>query len=224
MNDKLSSLYHHLGYVFQKQTLITAALSHRSVGNKNNERLEFLGDSALNFIISAELYRRFPTAKEGELSRLRASLVKGETLAQLAKEFSLGDYIRLGPGELKSGGFRRASILADALEAIVGAIYLDAGFVVCEQCVLRWFSERLEASHFAVIGKDPKTQLQEYLQSRHLPLPVYKILAVEGQAHAQTFYVECRVDALQKVTLGVANNRRKAEQIAAKLLFEAIDE
>lgn len=217
----LDRLMPKLGYEFNNINLLQAALTHRSVRGPNNERLEFLGDSLLNFIIADQLYHRLTQAKEGDLSRLRALLVKGETLAEIAQEFELGDFLRLGPGELKSGGFTRKSILADAFEAIIGAIYLDANFETCRQKVLDWFDNRLQEIHLAV-KKDPKTRLQEYLQSRHLPLPQYDILTIEGEAHAQVFHIECRVSGLTFVTNSVGPSRRKAEQLAAQKYLELL--
>lgn len=213
--NKLEELMQNLGYQFADKNLLEMALTHRSLRGSNNERLEYLGDSALNFIIAFALYQRFAKAREGELSRLRSNLVKGETLALLAQELHLSDYIRLGMGEKKAGGAQRESILADAMEAIIGAIFLDGGFqVACEQ-VLRWYQKRLETISIKNL-KDPKTQLQEYLQSEKLPLPEYTIVDIQGEAHAQTFFIECRVAGLQHVAKGSNKSRRKAEQDAAK--------
>jgi ribonuclease III len=219
--DLLDSLMQKLGYKFKDITLLQAALTHRSVKGKNNERLEFFGDAFLNFIIAEQLYILFDTAKEGELSRWRASLVNGETLAEIAKEFRLGEYLRLGPGELKSGGFTRKSILADALEAIIGAIYFDANFGVCRDRVLNWFKTRLKAIH-PYVEKDPKTKLQEYLQAKHLPLPRYEILALEGEAHAQLFHIKCQVAGFSFATEGTGSSRRKAEQFAAEKYLDLL--
>jgi ribonuclease-3 len=215
-------LLHKLNYAFKNIDLLKAALTHRSIRGQNNERLEFLGDSLLNFIIAEQLYKTFLSAEEGDLSRLRAILVKGDTLAEIAQEFCLGDYLRLGPGELKSGGFLRKSILADAFEAVIGAIYLDSDFETCREHVLSWFASRIKEVHLA-IQKDPKTRLQEYLQSRHLPLPKYEILAIEGEAHAQLFHIECRVLGLSYATTSVGSSRRKAEQLAAEKYLELLN-
>jgi ribonuclease-3 len=212
---ELRELYRLLGYHFSNPKLVEEGLTHRSSGFPHNERLEYLGDALLNTIIAAELFRRFPNASEGELSRLRASLVREETLAAVARGLRLGDYLRLGPGELKSGGFRRASILADAFEALVGAMYLDGGFATCEATVLALFQPRLEHDIPSAELKDPKTRLQEYLQSQHMPLPVYNVLQVQGEAHAQSFTVECSIPGLDHVTQGEGSSRRKAEQEAA---------
>lgn len=213
-----------LGYTFKTPELLEDALKHRSFrGDKNNERLEFLGDSVLNFIIAAALFRKCPSAREGELSRLRASLVRAETLAALAQEFELGKYLRLGAGELKSGGSHRASILSDAMEAVLGAIYLDAGLAVCERCVLNWYASRL--SNFSELPnlKDAKTRLQEYLQAQKYPLPSYEILSIEGMQHAQTFRVKCSVEGLKQEAIGAGTSRRRAEQEAAQKILELLE-
>jgi ribonuclease III len=222
--SNLANLIEKLHYKFQDESLLRAALTHRSVHGENNERLEFLGDSLLNCIIALAIYQHYPTAKEGELSRLRASLVKGETLAILAQQFELNKYIRLGPGELRSGGAQRESILADALEAIIGAIYLDSDFQVCKELVLSWFADRLSLSDISDNLKDPKTLLQEYLQAQKLPLPLYTILSVTGEAHAQMFHIECRVPDLNQVAAGIGRSRRKAEQEAARKLLLLIQQ
>lgn len=221
--QKLGRLIQQLGYQFKNALLLEAALSHRSVGNQNNERLEFLGDAILNFIIAAELFKLYPKAREGELSRMRARLVNGEMLAILANEFQLGDFLRLGAGELKSGGYRRQSILADAMEAIIGAIYLDADLQTCQERILNWFGSRLAAVTSLDSLKDPKTQLQEYLQAQKLPLPEYKIIAITGEAHAQTFYITCTVAGIPHISEGVGPSRRKAEQEAAQKMFEILN-
>jgi len=220
MNELLRSAFlRRLGYVFIDESLREQALTHRSASSRHNERLEFLGDSLLGQIISAQLYHRFPTASEGEMSRMRASLVKEKTLAELAAELQLGDVLHLGSGELKSGGFRRESILADALEALIGAIYLDAGFVECERVVLLLFASRLEQLPEAGTDKDAKTRLQELLQGLHLPLPQYDLLATYGEAHAQTFHVRCTLHDGQ-IAEGRGSSRRRAEQEAAELLLQ----
>jgi ribonuclease-3 len=223
VNQDLYLLSKKIGYSFQNIQLFKAALTHRSVRGSNNERLEFLGDSIVNFVIAEELYKRLPSAKEGELSRLRANLVKGETLAELAREFNLGNYLNLGPGELKSGGFRRESILADAIEAIIGAIYLDGGIAQCQACVLKWYTDRLQQQALQLYIKDAKTKLQEYLQSRGLELPNYEVLSIQGEAHEQTFYVSCVVVSLAMNAEGMGSSRRKAEQEAAKNLLVLLE-
>lgn len=209
-----------LGYLFRQPQLLEEALTHRSAGGRNNERLEFLGDSILNFVIAAELYATHPRAAEGELSRLRATLVREETLAELAQRLNLGDHLRLGSGEMKSGGFRRASILADALEAVFGAVYLDSDFETCQRLILRHYQERLAALPAVSELKDPKTRLQEYLQARQRALPLYQVLEISGEDHAQSFKVECVVDAVRTVAVG--STRRRAEQEAARRALELL--
>lgn len=215
MSNSLNAFSRRIGHTFDDSGLLELAMTHRSFGGQNNERLEFLGDSIVNFIIAEALFQRFPQAREGQLSRLRARLVKGQTLAELAREMAFGECLRLGSGEMKSGGHRRESILADAVEAVLGAIYLDAGMEVARARVLSWYAERLEAISLDDTQKDPKTRLQEFLQSRQVPLPRYEVTSVEGEAHAQTFTVECHVEVLEEHTLGVGSSRRHAEQQAA---------
>ncbi|MGM8849192.1 ribonuclease III [Salinicola sp. V024] len=214
-----------IGHDFRDPALLELALTHRSVGGSNNERLEFLGDSIVNFVIGEALFKRFPAAREGQLSRLRAGLVKGQTLAVVAREFELGGCLRLGSGEMKSGGHRRDSILADALEGVIGAIYLDAGMDVARSRVLAWFGTRLEAIDLHNTQKDPKTRLQEFLQSRQQALPRYEVISVEGEAHSQTFSVECHVSMLgdESPTLGEGSSRRIAEQQAAELALSKLE-
>jgi ribonuclease-3 len=216
LNQSLETLATKFAYQFSNENLLEDALTHRSKGSVNNERLEFLGDAILGVVIAEALYRRFPKATEGELSRFRAALVKKETLAELAREFSLGDYLRLGPGELKSGGFRRDSILADAMEAVIGAIFLDSDMLNARDFVLRCFEGRLENLSEDQAFKDPKTRLQEYLQARRLDLPTYEVVATHGSEHAQTFEVHCRIPGLAEPVVGRGTSRRKAEQAAAK--------
>ncbi len=210
--DKLQQL---LGYRFARQALLQTALTHRSFSKSNNERLEFLGDGVLNFVVAHLLFERFPDADEGQLSRLRAHLVKGATLAILARQFQLGDYLELGPGERKSGGFRRDSILAGALEAVIGAVYLDGGFVVVADLIAAIYREMLSTLTLEQGFKDPKTRLQEFLQGRGMNLPEYRVLSTAGEAHDQLFQVECAVADAQILTLGDGGNRRAAEQQAA---------
>ena len=216
LNNPLKRLSRSLGYQFADDQLMELALTHRSCGNQNNERLEFLGDSILNFVIADALFQQFPKAKEGQLSRLRARLVKGVTLAELAREMDLGEYLRLGSGELKSGGFRRESILADAVEALIGAIYLDSDLEQCRVRILDWYQSRLAALSLDDTQKDPKTRLQEFLQSRRVELPKYNLIKVEGEAHAQTFYIECEIALLNEPTRGQGSSRRIAEQQSAE--------
>ncbi|MEW6764823.1 MAG: ribonuclease III [Pseudomonadota bacterium] len=216
MPDPLARLSSRLEHEFQDPALLELAMRHRSVGGKHNERLEFLGDGLLNFVIADELYARRPHASEGELSRYRASLVREDTLAELASELKLGDFLILGSGELKSGGYRRGSTLADAFEAIIGAVYLDSGFEPARQMVLRLYHDRLEHLPAHAGQKDPKTRLQEWLQARQRPLPEYEVTQTFGQAHAQTFVVECRIEGLEAPTEGRGTSRRRAEQAAAE--------
>lgn len=209
-----------LDYAFDDQSLLQQALTHRSAGSRNNERLEFLGDAILGGVIAAELYRRYPGAKEGELSRLRANLVRRESLAEIAQTLDLGSYLTLGTGERKSGGHRRDSILSDTVEALLGAIFLDSDFTVCQSCIVRLFSARLNSLSEVASLKDAKTRLQEYLQSRHQPLPEYTVKAVSGEAHAQFFRVECVVDDIGlSPGKGQGSSRRQAEQNAAEDLL-----
>jgi ribonuclease-3 len=211
-----------LGYEFRNPELLRQALTHRSAGGRNNERLEFLGDAILGFVIAEALYVHLPEASEGELSRMRASLVKRETLAEVARGLGLGDYLELGSGELKSGGFRRDSTLADALEAVFGAIYLDSDFPVCKARILHLFAVRLEALPSADALKDPKTRLQEYLQSRRITLPEYEVLESRGKDHSREFVVLCRVEALGILQRAHGSSRRRAEQEAAACVLEKI--
>ncbi|MDR8013522.1 ribonuclease III [Ectopseudomonas guguanensis] len=222
MSPNLSRLERKLGHSFKDQDLMVLALTHRSFAGRNNERLEFLGDAILNFVAGEALFERFPQAREGQLSRLRARLVKGETLAVLARGFELGDYLRLGSGELKSGGFRRESILADALEALIGAIYLDAGMEAARERVLEWLSGELDGLTLVDTNKDPKTRLQEFLQSRACELPRYEVVDVQGEPHCRTFMVECQVALLNEKTLGQGGSRRIAEQVAAAAALIAL--
>lgn len=204
-----------LAYSFTNSSLLTQALTHRSYGAANNERLEFLGDGALNFIIANQLYLRFPKLPEGDLSRLRAQLVKEATLSELALNLQIGMILKLGEGELKSAGWRRPSILADALEAIIGAAYLDGGFPAAETIVLALFFDKLTTIDPKVIDKDPKSLLQELLQSRKIAIPEYVVTHTDGEAHAQRFVVECHIEKLNIRTSGEGTSRRIAEQQAA---------
>ncbi len=220
----LVSLQSSIGYTFNTTTLLQLAVTHRSFSGNNNERLEFLGDSVLNFIVAHQLYQRFPKLPEGDLSRLRAQLVKESSLCEIALTLNLKDYLKLGEGELKSAGWRRPSILADALEAIVGAVYLDGGFVAAEVVVLKLFAQKLSTIDPKAIDKDAKSQLQEYLQSKKIELPDYMVVSVEGEAHAQSFKVECVINKLNITTLGEGTSRRNAEQQAAQLAMEKINQ
>lgn len=215
-------LQQRLGYEFRDVNFLALALTHRSVGAKNNERLEFLGDAILNCTIAQALYERFPRAKEGELSRLRAAMVKGDTLAELAREFDLGPFLKLGVGEMRSGGHQRASILADTVEALIGAISLDADMATAQQRVLAWWASRLEHMDLDLVLKDPKTRLQEYLQSQNAPLPVYDVVDIIGQAHDQRFVVRCTATVLSAPTEATDSSRRGAEQSAARAALQAL--
>lgn len=216
---EFSRLTKKLGYTFNNPHYLKQALTHRSAHSQNNERFEFLGDSMLSAVISRALYHQFPLENEGQLSRLRANLVKGDMLASIALELNLGDFLILGPGELKSGGFRRASILADALEAIIAAVFLDNGFDACETLVLRLFHTRLEESLQHLNVKDPKTQLQEYLQAKKQPLPEYILTKAIENEQESTFFVTCSISELKQSSIGQGPTRRKAEQQAAEALF-----
>jgi len=221
MSD-LPRLQRAIGYDFTNGDLLSLALAHRSVGRCNNERLEFLGDSIVNHVIAEALYQQFPEAREGDLSRMRASLVKGDTLAEMARELGLGDYLQLGPGEKKSGGHRRGSILADALEAVAGAILLDSDVETCRTVLLRWFENRLSGLDDKPASKDPKTRLQEFLQGRGRPLPQYELLGVSGDDHRQEFRVSCRIQKPSLIVEGSGSSRRKAEQSAAAAGLERL--
>lgn len=222
MTDSRADLVKRLGYSFDDSRLLVRALTHRSRSSQNYERLEFLGDSILSFVIADTLYGRFPQTSEGDLTRLRASLVRRETLATLARELDIGNCLDLGGGELKSGGYDRDSILADALEAIFGAVYMDGGIDAVRGVVLRLYRPVIERIDPAAIQKDPKTRLQEFLQKRSLPTPAYEVLSVEGESHQQHFVVECRVSGLDQPVRGEGNSRRNAEQVAAARVCEIL--
>ena len=212
-----------LDYSFKNPTLLDQALTHRSYSSVNNERLEFLGDGALNFIIAHQLFLRFPKLTEGDLSRLRAQMVKEATLCEVALTLNLGEALKLGEGELKSAGRRRPSILADALEAIIGAIYLDGGYAAAEMTVTKLYAKLLDSIDPKVIGKDSKSLLQEILQARKIDVPDYQVIATEGEAHAQIFRVECVIAKLKCRTIGEGSSRRAAEQKAAQSALELIN-
>ncbi|MFA0084134.1 ribonuclease III [Vibrio sp. 10N.286.49.C2] len=222
MNSPIERLEKKLDYQFNDSERLELALTHRSANGTHNERLEFLGDSILSFVVADDLYHRFPKINEGDMSRMRATLVRGHTLAELGREFGLGDYLKLGPGELKSGGFRRDSILADAVEAIIGAIYLDSDVEKVREVVLGWYKSRLDAIEPGISQKDPKTRLQEFLQGRRKPLPVYTVTNIKGEAHNQEFTVSCEVMGLDKPVVGLGTSRRKAEQAAAEMALEKV--
>jgi ribonuclease III len=211
-----------LGYEPRDPELFRAALTHRSAPGPNNERLEFLGDAVLNLVVAHHLYAAFPAATEGDLSRLRARVVSGEPLAEVAASLELGEALQLGSGELKTGGFRRQSILADAFEAVCGALYLDGGLAVAEDVIARLFGPLIASLPAPHELKDAKTRLQEYLQSRGFMLPRYRVERVEGEAHAQVFHVTCQVPALRLTAEGRGSSRRRAEQEAAERILSAI--
>jgi len=211
-----------LGLTFNQPEWFVLALTHRSMGAKNNERLEFLGDSILGFVIAEALFNKFPQASEGVLSRLRASLVNQESLAELARLHNVGDYLILGSGELKSGGYRRASILSDAVEAIMGAIIKDQGTASSKAWILHLFADRINALRLDNWQKDPKTRLQEYMQARKLDIPSYTLISQSGLPHEQTFKVECSVALFNKKFTGAGVSRKKAEQQSAELMLEQI--
>ena len=216
MNNK-NSLQNRLNYHFSDENLLNRALTHRSAGKLNNERLEFLGDALLDLVISEALYQRYPNASEGELTRFRASLVKGESLAEIAREAHLSEDIILGSGEFKSGGSHRSSILADALEAVFGAVYLDGGLEASRQVVQHLFASRLQSSDALQPTKDAKTQLQEWLQARREPLPKYVVLTARGESHNKMFTVRCEVASLAESPTGEGSSKRSAEMAAAKI-------
>lgn len=217
----LQQLQAVIHYQFQDENLLKTALTHRSFSkNRNNERLEFLGDSILGLVISEHLFVRQQKSAEGELSRLRASLVKEEALAMVARDINLGDYLSLGGGEMKSGGYRRTSILSDAMEALFGAVYLDAGFEQCKKTILFLYEEYLVTLPAPTDLKDPKTALQEFLQSQKLELPDYDVIKTVGKSHDQTFTVACTIRSLNVITEGTGTSRKKAEQMAASIALE----
>jgi len=218
-----NELTKRLGYIFRDAALLARALTHRSRSSRNYERLEFLGDSILSFVIADVLYDRFPQLSEGELTRLRATLVRRETLAALARELDLGDCLDLGGGELKSGGFDRDSILADGLEAVFGAVYKDGGIETVREVVLRLYQPILDSIDPGSILKDPKTRLQEFLQRKSLATPIYNVLEVSGEPHQQHFVVECRVPGMAEAVRGEGSSRRYAEQAAARRACELLN-
>jgi ribonuclease-3 len=217
------ALANRLPYRFVNASLLTQALTHRSFSAQNNERLEFLGDGALNFIIAQQLFQRFQALAEGDLSRLRAQLVKEATLCEIAQSLDVGAALKLGEGELKSGGWRRPSILADALEALIGAVYLDGGYAEAEAMVIALFADKLATIDPNVIDKDPKSLLQEHLQGQKLAVPEYKVTQLAGEAHAQLFVVECYIEKLNIRTAGEGTSRRIAEQQAANYALIALE-
>ena len=222
LGPNLLALQKRLEHAFSNSQLLVQALTHRSFSSDHNERLEFLGDSVLNLAVAGLLYERLGELPEGDLSRARANLVKQETLHQVAVSLGLPDLLRLGEGEAKSGGQKRPSILADALEALLGAVYLDAGFDVASSLVRRLFEDVEINASMQAIGKDPKTELQEWLQGRKMSLPIYRIVGTEGAAHKQTFDVECEIIEYRRAERGTGNSRRAGEQAAALAMLAFI--
>lgn len=222
--NAIKLLLKKLEYSFSDLSLLEEALTHRSYAAKNNERLEFLGDGILNFVIADELFKLYPDVQEGDLSRLRANLVNKDSLAKIAGQLALGEVVRLGSGELKSGGFRRPSILADAVESILGAVYCDGGFESCRELIIRLYTDRLAVSIDLQSLKDAKTQLQELLQSRRYSLPDYKVTDITGHAHAQIFHVKCSIEKMKIEVSGEGKSRRKAEQIAAARAIAQVEQ
>ena len=223
MTKEVDRLEHYLHYSFTDKSLILTALTHRSFGKSNNERLEFLGDSILGYLVAERLFQRFSAAPEGALSRIRSSLVNQTTLSSIARELDLGGCLRLGDGEKKTGG-DRDSILADALEALIAAIYLDSGLENCGRVVEFLFESRLQEDIEIVQQKDPKTQLQEFSQARGHKLPEYSVVKVEGEAHNQIFYVQCSVEGFAMIEACVGNSKRSAEQAAAEEMLKLIED
>jgi ribonuclease-3 len=224
LNKSTGLLEKALGHEFTDRALLQQALTHRSAGSRNNERLEFLGDAILGGVVAEELYRRYSQASEGKLSRLRSRLVRRESLTDIAQLLDVGQYLTLGPGERRSGGHHRDSILSDAVEALFGAVYLDGGFAVCKRCILALFEEKLSSLPHVAFLKDAKTRLQEYLQSRQKSLPEYAVTSISGEAHAQFFKVSCMISDFDvPATSGQGGSRRQAEQQAAERMLAQLD-
>jgi ribonuclease III len=219
----LKILQTKLNYQFNDVAKLQVALTHRSANSQHNERLEFLGDAVLGSVIAEQLFNQFPQADEGELSRLRAFLVKEKALFELAQGLNIGDFLKLGGGELKSGGYRRASILSDTFEAIIGAVYLDSDYTVAQQYILNLYQEKLASLSLDMAQKDPKTRLQEWLQSRNISTPDYQVVRSKGKDHAKIYWVNCVVDYKEMQAEGQGASRRKAEQDAAKNILEKLN-
>ena len=219
----MGQLQQRLGYQFIDPDLLTLALSHRSVAAENNERLEFLGDSILGLVVTDFLYREFPQAREGDLSRMRSHIVRGESLAEVAKQLALGPDLLLGSGEMKSGGHRRDSILGDTVEALIGAVYLDRGIEAAREIVTAWFKSFFDSALQAQPVKDAKTALQEWLQHRNKPLPDYQLVSTGGEAHSRLFTVSCKIAAVEAAMTATASSRRRAEQMVAEQLLEEVE-
>ena len=223
MANNIGQLQQRLGYQFIDPDLLTLALSHRSVAAENNERLEFLGDSILGLVVTDFLYREFPQAREGDLSRMRSHIVRGESLAEVAKQLALGPDLLLGSGEMKSGGHRRDSILGDTVEALIGAVYLDRGIEAAREIVTAWFKSFFDSALQAQPVKDAKTALQEWLQHRNKPLPDYQLVSTGGEAHRRLFTVSCKIAAVEAAMTATASSRRRAEQMVAEQLLEEVE-
>lgn len=222
-DTNITELYGRLGYVFEDVSLLEQALTHCSTGAGNNERLEFLGDAILGFIVAETLFKRTPSVQEGKMSQRRSALVNGGALAKLARRLKLGEYLSLSAGEKKSGGEKRVSILAGAMEAVMGAIYLDGGIEEIRRCILIWLGDELDVVHTSEsAGKGPKSRLQEYMQAKKLARPSYSLVSISGKPHQQVFCVECKVPKLPLATLGSGSSRRKAEQAAAEVYLAAL--
>ena len=223
MASNAKQLQDRLQYQFSDPQLLTLALSHRSCGSNNNERLEFLGDAVLGMTISSLLFQRFPEAREGDLSRIRSQIVRAESLAEIARALDLGSELLLGPGEMKSGGHRRDSILGDTVEALIGAVYLDQGLDAAEACIHNWFREPLNLVTLDMPVKDAKTSLQEWLQARGKPLPEYVVVKTQGEDHSRLYTMSCKIAALDNAAQATASSRRKAEQLVAEKLLQELE-
>jgi len=221
--NNIGQLQKRLGYQFIDPDLLILALSHRSVAAENNERLEFLGDSILGLVVTDFLYREFPQAREGDLSRMRSHIVRGESLAEVAKQLALGPDLLLGSGEMKSGGHRRDSILGDTVEALIGAVYLDRGIEASREIVTAWFKSFFDSALQAQPVKDAKTALQEWLQHGNKPLPDYQLVSTGGEAHSRLFTVSCKIAAVETAMTATASSRRRAEQMVAEQLLEEVE-
>ena len=224
MSTNVAQLQERLDYHFTDDRLLVLALSHRSFSTANNERLEFLGDSILGAVVTDYLYQYFPNVREGDLSRMRSAIVCGKSLAVVAKKFDIGQQLLLGPGEMKSGGHRRDSILGDTIEALIGAVYLDKDFLAAKKCILFWFQDLLVTTLSVTPAKDPKTALQEWLQRRGKSLPVYTLIHTGGEAHQRLFTVGCSINSIPQVFSATASSRRQAEQLAAQQLLEQLEQ
>ncbi|MFT8229753.1 MAG: ribonuclease III [Enterobacterales bacterium] len=219
----LNNLQKKIGYTFQQYEILLQALTHRSASTIHNERLEFLGDAILNYIIAHALYHRFPEINEGDMSRMRSTLVRGNALAEIAKEFGIGKCLRLGFGELKSGGYSRQSILADTVEALIGGVFLDSNIQTIEMLVLNWYQFRLNTINPGNKQKDYKTRLQEYLQKNQLSLPIYVLIQIYGESHEPKFNIQCKLNILNKIIIGNGLSRRKSEQNAAEIALKFLE-